>query len=61
MDKTKELETSFNHAISITERKSIIISVKRFIGNIMFWNGRWSCYNISKGNYKIIINVRIDK
>ena len=30
MDKTKELETSFNHAISITERKSIIISgVKR--------------------------------
>ena len=30
MDKAKELETSFNHAISITERKSIIISgVKR--------------------------------
>ena len=30
MDKTKELETSFNHAIYITERKSIIISgVKR--------------------------------
>lgn len=26
MDKAKELETSFNHAISITERKSIIIS-----------------------------------
>ena len=42
-------------------RKSIIINIKRFIGNIMFGNVIWSFDNISKINYKIIINVRIDK
>ena len=42
-------------------RKSIIINIKRFIRNVMFGNIIWSFDNISKGNYKIIINVRIDK
>ena len=42
-------------------RKSIIISVKRLIGNIIFGNVIWSFDNISKGNYEVIINVRIDK
>ena len=41
--------------------KNIIINIKRFIRNIMFVNVIWSFDNISKGNYKIIINVRIDK
>ena len=42
-------------------RKSIIINVKRFIGNIMFGNVIWSFDSNRNWNYEVIINVKIDK